>query len=521
MSHFKFDPGETTSTELTTLCSPLPTDKWGQYKKGQLSWRKMTMAKKKSKMIKGPPPTEGRARIALYIRVSTDKQREEGYSLEIQEEQLRTYVKSIDKSAKVMLYKDDGFSGGSLERPSIQQLIRDAKAKQITHVVVLKLDRISRSQKDTLYLIEDIFLPNDITFISVQESFNTNSPFGRATIGMLSVFAQLERENIYDRTRAGMLKRVEQGYWPGGANPPLGYDYDPSKGILIPNADADKVRYLFEQYISGASLLQIADDIGIMSASHAHKILTRKTYTGLIVYNGAEYQGLHEPIISSETFDLANRYLKQKAKRHLATRTNHLLSGLFVCGVCGAGMRYQKWNKNEWRVICYSKCKCKSKPYLVKDPNCDNEYLDTSVVEQGVLDCLFSATDKDGTLIPLEIPSTVSLLDILTQRYNQVLLKLKRLYDLYSSQPSDMLKGIIAEDEKARCTLEGRISQEKEKRKTNHKRTKSEQNLSLRHQWEHLDFPQKRMIVTKVIKSITITHGRVKVRFKADINRKV
>jgi len=477
------------------------------------------MAEKKFKMIKSPSPMGEKAKIALYIRVSTDKQREEGYSLEIQEERLRAYVKSMDKFAKVVLYKDDGFSGGSLDRPAIQQLIRDAKARQITHVVVLKLDRISRSQKDTLYLIEDVFIPNNVALISVQESFNTNTPFGRATIGMLSVFAQLERENIYERTRAGMLKRVEQGYWPGGATPPLGYDYDPSKGILVPNADADKVRYLFEQYISGASLFHIIDDIGIMSASHAYKILTRKTYIGLIVYNGIEYQGLHEPIISSETYDLANRYLKQKANGHLVTQTNHLLSGLFVCGVCGARMRYQKWNKNEWRVMCYSKFK--SNPYLVKAPNCDNEYLDSRIVEQGVLDCLFAAADKDSTLMPLDTPSHVSLLDILTQRYNQVIQKMRRLCDLYSSQPSDVLKEMIDEAERTRRDLKKRTSQEKKNMKADHKAFRPEQNLSLRDQWDQLDFPQKRMIVTKVIKSITITHGRVKVCFKADGNRQV
>ena len=83
--------------------------------------------------------------------------------------------------------------------------------KKIDCVVVYKLDRISRSQKDTLYLIEEVFNPNNIGFVSVKENFDTTSPFGKAMIGILSVFAQLERETIYERTRMGMKERVKSG----------------------------------------------------------------------------------------------------------------------------------------------------------------------------------------------------------------------------------------------------------------------------------------------------------------------
>ena len=173
---------------------------------------------------------------ALYARVSTDAQAEEGYSIDIQGERLEAYC-NLKGYESFEHYIDGGYSGSNLNRPSMQRLIQDCKDKKIDRVVVYKLDRLSRSQKDTLYLIEEVFLPHGVDFVSINESFDTSTPFGRAVIGILSVFAQLERENIRERTRAGMLGRVRDGYWPGGGRVPFGYDYDAKLNILVPNKD--------------------------------------------------------------------------------------------------------------------------------------------------------------------------------------------------------------------------------------------------------------------------------------------
>ena len=132
---------------------------------------------------------------ALYVRVSTEAQAEEGYSVGAQTERLQSYCKAMGW-AKTELYVDGGFSGSNLERPEMQRLIGDVKSGKTAAVLVYKLDRLSRSQKDTLYLIEDVFIPNDVDFISLNESIDTSTPYGRAMIGILSAFAQLERENI-------------------------------------------------------------------------------------------------------------------------------------------------------------------------------------------------------------------------------------------------------------------------------------------------------------------------------------
>ena len=127
-------------------------------------------------------------RAGLYIRVSTSQQEKEGYSLEAQEEKLKAYAIAKDYHVH-KIYTDSALSGAKLERPALQQMICDIENSELDIVIVYKLDRISRSQKNTMYLIEDVFLKNNVDFVSMQESFDTTSSFGRAMIGILSVFA--------------------------------------------------------------------------------------------------------------------------------------------------------------------------------------------------------------------------------------------------------------------------------------------------------------------------------------------
>ena len=168
------------------------------------------------------------------------------------------------------------------------------------------------------------------------ESFNTATPFGRAVVGILSVFAQLERENIYERTRSGMQKRVELGYWPGGGNLPFGYDYDPVQGVLVPNKDAETVRKIYDLYQQGYSKQVIADMFGLKYDRLVDRILVRKANAGVIVYNGKEYMGRHEAIISLETYEKTMAIMAERSGQRSVSTTDHLLTGLVCCGKCGA-----------------------------------------------------------------------------------------------------------------------------------------------------------------------------------------
>lgn len=149
-------------------------------------------------------------KVAIYVRVSTTSQLEEGYSIDEQKAKLTSYCDIKDWNI-YEIYTDGGFSGSNTERPALEQLIRDAERKKFDTVLVYKLDRLSRSQKDTLFLIEDVFIKNGIEFLSLQENFDTSTPFGKAMIGLLSVFAQLEREQIKERMQLGKLGRAKAG----------------------------------------------------------------------------------------------------------------------------------------------------------------------------------------------------------------------------------------------------------------------------------------------------------------------
>lgn len=118
----------------------------------------------KSKMHKTATDKGGNLSVALYIRVSTDRQAEEGYSVEIQKERLIAYTKTMDGIVSYKLYVDDGFSGASLQRPAMEKLIKNAKEKKLTHICVYKLDRLSRSQKDTLFSYRRCFSSKQYCF---------------------------------------------------------------------------------------------------------------------------------------------------------------------------------------------------------------------------------------------------------------------------------------------------------------------------------------------------------------------
>lgn len=447
---------------------------------------------------------------AIYIRVSTDAQFEEGYSVDAQKEQLTAYC--ISKGIKhYQFYIDGGWSGSNIDRPELQKLIKEIKEDKISHVIVYKLDRLSRSQKDTLYLIEDIFNPYGVDFVSLNESMDTSTPIGRLMLGILSAFAQLERENIRLRTRMGMKERVKAGLWMGGGRIPFGYDYDKEKGILIPNQDAEKVRQVYKLYIEGKSTQDIANILGLKYDRLAYQILTRKSNYGIIEYNGEEYQGKHEPIISKETYDIAMKCMLERS----ITRTNsseYLLTGLVYCGKCGAKMRYQKWGNRGCKLCCYSQQK--SKPYLVKDPNCVQEKLWADEVEEVVIKSILKFADSYK---PSETESIVpeDTLSLLYEQQNSLNKKLKKLYNIYSESDDDeTLLEAIGDLKKQIKQVNAQIELDtKNSIIYNRRKEKVKTVETINSIWDLLDVKQKKNIIRKLINKITICDKHVNIDF--------
>lgn len=448
-------------------------------------------------------------KAAIYIRVSTDAQSEEGYSIDAQKEQLTAYC--VSKGIKNYdYYIDGGWSGSNIERPEMERLIQDVKDGKISHVIIYKLDRLSRSQKDTLYLLEDLFMPHNVDFVSLTESLDTSTPTGRAMIGIIAAFAQLERENIRLRTRMGMNERVKEGYWMGGGRVPFGYDYDKTQGILVPNKDADKVRKACDLYIQGYSAQNIANMLGLKYDRLVIQIIKRKSNYGVIEYNGVEYQGRHEPIISKETYDKVISAMLDRSITRTST-SDYLLTGLVYCGKCGAKMRYQKWGNKGSKFVCYSQQT--SKPYLIKDPDCDQERLWTDEVENFVIKKLFNLKNERQQMTSVEYAS--SALELLTQQKEELEKKIKRLYNLYSTSDDELLLETINENKLSLEKINKKIKNEVEQKNIIAMRKTIKDTIdSLDAQWEFMTQKEKQSLVRVLVNKVIVEDETVRVELK-------
>ena len=279
-------------------------------------------------------------KVALYLRVSTEQQID-NYSIPLQKERLHAFCTSKGWT-DTMEYIDAAYSGSNLNRPALQQLQKDIKNKKINMVIVYRLDRLSRSQRDTLYLIEELFLPHGVEFISLTETIDTTTAFGRAAIGVLSVFAQLERETILERLRSCHHKMVrEEGLWSGGsATSPYGY-IRLDRGKLVVNEQERKhVVRIFKDYVKLKSYTKVQDKLekeGFtrLKVKRIVHLLQNRVYIGEVSFAGEWYKGSHEPIISEDLFNQVQQTFKENRGSNFGKVKNKVFSSKVFCGCCG------------------------------------------------------------------------------------------------------------------------------------------------------------------------------------------
>ena len=431
----------------------------------------------------------------------------EGYSIDAQKELLVNFAKSKEYSS-YKFYIDGGYSGKDLNRPAIQELMKDVENHEIDTVIVFKLDRISRSQRDTLYLIEEVFNKYNVGFISVRENFDTTSPFGKAMIGILSVFAQLERETILERTRLGLRKRAEAGLWRGGGKIPFPYDYDEKQGILIPNLEkVELLNKMITLYLGGSSFLQISNIVG-MDESMVEKRILSRTNLGIIPYKDEEFEGQHEPVVSEEIY---NRIIKMnKLRSKSRTARHYLLSGKIYCGKCGAKYRYQKWGK---RLICYCYSQQKSRPKFIKDPNCKNKRYDSFEIEDAVLENIFAMSLDEKMFEENMLTLNVNTVEELENRINKLSNQIENLLNYISlgiaiKETSNKIN--VLEEERKK--LKEQLKDEKEAQ-SQIETTKS-MIKNLREVWNYMAFNEKRLIIEHLVEKIVIDDNKISIYYQ-------
>ena len=278
------------------------------------------MARKMSKRQTGEQLALGaKAEVtALYIRVSTERQAEEGYSLDAQAQRLGAYCQAQgwDVDAK-RIYTDAGVSGKSTHREQFQAMMQAAHAGEIHRIVAMKLDRIARNVKDFLGIVEELEAAG-CDLVLIKESFDTSTPHGKFALTMFAAMAELEAATITERVMSGKAQKAQEGGY-NGARCPLGYKYDQGAFSVVGDA-ADTVRYIFASFVAGQGMQAIAQELndtgtptargGAWYASTVRAILQNGFYAGLSQWDGTEQPGSHPAIISRELYEAAHCRLK-------------------------------------------------------------------------------------------------------------------------------------------------------------------------------------------------------------------
>jgi site-specific DNA recombinase len=290
-------------------------------------------------------------RCAIYTRVSTEQGLDQDFnSLDAQYEAASAYIKSQAHAGWTQIrsrYDDGGYSGGSTDRPDLQRLLEDIRARKIDVIVVYKVDRLTRSLADFAKLVE-LFDAHGVSFVSVTQQFNTTTSMGRLTLNVLLAFAQFEREVTSERIRDKIAASKRKGIWVGG-NLPLGYEMRDGK-IAVVEEEAEQVRFIFRRYLELGSVNELVRDLGERNIKTKFKklstgatrggipfgrgalyyLLSNHFYIGEVKYKNEILPGEQPPILDRTLFEaVREKALAQWSHRTLArSKSDHPLTGL-------------------------------------------------------------------------------------------------------------------------------------------------------------------------------------------------
>ena len=345
-------------------------------------------------------------KVAIYIRVSTHYQIDKD-SLQVQRRELIAYAQMVLGIQDYVIFEDPGYSAKNTDRPDYQKMMDRLRTGEFSHLLVWKIDRISRNLLDFANMYQE--LKNlGVTFVSKNEQFDTSSAIGEAMLKIILIFAELERNITSERVTAVMLSRAENGQWNGGRIP-YGYDFDKKEKVFSLNPVENKVYNLildlYEQYQSVLYVARYLNDHGFRTRSGkewtttaVYKILTNVFYTGDYLYNvhkggkgidkrsDAEWvriENHHISSISYERFDRIQFILKRNKRGGVPEgetyikKNIHVFGGLISCGKCGSNMSatLDKRRADGWRPSMYGCSKRRN-----NDSKCRNKYVSDVVL---------------------------------------------------------------------------------------------------------------------------------------------
>ncbi|MCT0501617.1 recombinase family protein [Lactococcus cremoris] len=478
-------------------------------------------------------------KVAIYTRVSTTNQAEEGFSIDEQIDRLTKYAEAMGWQVSDT-YTDAGFSGAKLERPAMQRLINDIENKAFDTVLVYKLDRLSRSVRDTLYLVKDVFTKNKIDFISLNESIDTSSAMGSLFLTILSAINEFERENIKERMTMGKLGRAKSGKSMMWAKTAFGYYHNKDTGILeIVPLQATIVEQIFTDYLSGVSLTKLRDKLN--EAGHIGKdipwsyrtlrqTLDNPVYCGYIKFKDSLFEGMHKPIIPYETYLKVQKELEKRQQQTYERNNNprpfqakYMLSGMARCGYCGAPLKIVLGHKRKdgsrtMKYHCANRFPRKTKGITVYNDNkkCDSGNYDLSNLENTVIDNLIGFQENNDSLLKIINGNNQPILDTSSfkKQISQIDKKIQKNSDLYLNDfiTMDELKDRTDSLQAEKKLLKAKISENKFNDSTDVFELVKTQLGSI--PINELSYDNKKKIVNNLVSKVDVTADNVDIIFK-------
>ncbi|MBM3244339.1 MAG: recombinase family protein [Candidatus Omnitrophica bacterium] len=371
-------------------------------------------------------------KCAVYIRVSTEEQAKEGYSLAAQTDKIVEYIKNKGWIYSEV-YCDDGYTASNRRRPALQKMLDDAAAKQFEAVLVYRIDRLSRNLKDLIEIVEEL-ANNGAGFKSITELIDTTTPEGRLMFHQFGSFAQYERELIAQRTALGLEKRLKLGLWPSGVAP-FGYTLKDGR-LQIAEKEAKVVRLMFDLYLNKnygvVNIARYLNDLNIKTRrgnkwrfTVVYHILTNPAYIGVNVRGGERVTGAHKPIIREEVFNKIKEIFPTRKAKTRSFVSPNLFTGFIFCG-CGSPMHvtYGGPPKDKYK---YYVC---ARRLTYKD--CKTEILRTDVLENSVISQLKQIADDK--------PRLQAIIANLKKENTKVLPSLKREQEKVTGKISSLTK---------------------------------------------------------------------------------
>lgn len=457
-------------------------------------------------------------KTAIYIRVSTEEQAKEGYSIKGQLKSLKAYCLSQTWEVEG-IYADEGISAKDMERPELKRMMKDIEGGKIECVLVYRLDRLTRSVFD-LYKILETFEKYDCKFKSATEVYDTTTAMGRMFITIVAALAQWERENMGERIAFGFAEKARQGKYPSNLEP-IGYNLNREESKLYINEkEAITVRKVFDLYLSGLGsnrMIRYLNDNGyrskrgsLWSSDTIFKVLGSPVHAGGTIWNGVIKWDTHEPIVSKEDWEEVQRLRKERRTQSARSVSSpYIFSRMLECPNCGYNLvgtnsTYRRVDGDK-TIYYYYICK------KHKENQCSFNYSISAKKVEGAFLRYLTAFDFNSVIKSISKDDIVN--DNVTIDIDNLKAELVKIDELKKKWQYAWAEDIISnEDFKKRMNEanedESKINVELEKYQTEEKTFDIEQiQLALndiKNNWSKIEPLEKKSLVNSIIDTIYI-----------------